>query len=74
MQLSKSMLLPILGLVLLGVFNVLSYLYGAIFLDRILICSLILLFVFIAKVREHGQETTVSSANQSTNRLMRSSS
>lgn len=52
MQISKSTLLPILGMVVLVIFITLSYINGAIFLDRILICSFILSIVFIAKLRE----------------------
>lgn len=52
MKFSKATTLPILGMLILGIFILLSYLNGAIFLDRILICSLILSVIFINKIRE----------------------
>lgn len=52
MQLNKTIFLPILGLVFLVFLNLISFMNGALFLDRLLACSFILTFVFIARIRE----------------------
>ena len=51
MQILKSTVLPIFGLVVLLVFIAMSYFNNHIFLDKIVICSLILGMVFFVKTR-----------------------
>ena len=63
MQFSKSTVLPMLGMLVLALFIWLSYTHGAIFLDRILICSLIVSVIAIAKIRENTSKS-VSNRNQ----------
>jgi hypothetical protein len=58
MQFSKSTLLPILGLVVLGFFILLAYLNNHIFLDKIILCSLILCLVLFAKTRGEGNNNS----------------
>lgn len=58
MKFSKSTALPIIGMFVLGLFILLSYLNGAMFLDRILVCSLILSVIFINKLRENYHAST----------------
>jgi hypothetical protein len=57
MKLPKNMLLPILGMVVLSLFALMSYLHDSIFLDRILICSSILSVVFIGRIRDNIRST-----------------
>jgi hypothetical protein len=52
MQLKKNIFLPILGMVFLILLNLLSFMNGALFLDKLLACSFILTIVFIGKIRE----------------------
>ena len=55
MQLSKSTLLPIVGMVVLVIFVIFCYVHESIFLDRILVCSFILSIVFINdKIKFHS--------------------
>ncbi|SEL61157.1 hypothetical protein SAMN04488008_104332 [Maribacter orientalis] len=56
MQFSKSTILPVMGIILLALLILMSYVNEAIFLDRILICSVILSFVFIAKLGENRKQ------------------
>ncbi|WP_149277335.1 hypothetical protein [Pareuzebyella sediminis] len=56
MQLNKSLALPILGMAVLIIFNLWSYLHEAIFLDRLLICTLILGLIFISKVLKSSHQ------------------
>ena len=51
MNLSKSIVLPMLGMAVMLFFVALSYFNNYIFLDKLLICSFILTIVFIAKMR-----------------------
>lgn len=57
MKLYKSLALPILGMAVLVSFTLWSYLHDAIFLDRLLACTLILSVVFISKIREIAQQS-----------------
>jgi hypothetical protein len=56
MQFSKPTILPVMGIILLALLIVMSYVNEALFLDRILICSVILSFVFIAKLGENRKQ------------------
>lgn len=49
----KHLILPILGMIILMIFNALAYIRESVFMDKILICSFILTAVFIAKVRQN---------------------
>lgn len=51
MEFSKSTLLPILGLLVFSFFIGLSYFNNHIFLDKILLCSVIVGMIFFAKMR-----------------------
>lgn len=57
MKLNKSLVLPILGMVVLVSFNLWSYQHDAIFLDRLLVCTLILGLVCISKILENAQQS-----------------
>lgn len=52
MNLSKSIVLPMLGMAIMFFFIALSYFNNHIFLDKLLVCSFILTIVFIAKMRD----------------------
>jgi hypothetical protein len=58
MELSKSTLLPIMGMVVLALFIAISYIQESVFLNQILICSFILSIVFIGKIREDLSNTS----------------
>lgn len=60
MHFSKSTVLPILGMIVLGLFLLLSYIQEGVFLDRLLVCSLILSFVFIAKLGERLHQSSTN--------------
>lgn len=62
-QLSKSIVLPILGMIILAVFIIMSYVLDSIFLDRILVCSLILSVVFIGKIRDNLHQSSSNPKN-----------
>ncbi len=62
-QLSKSIVLPILGMIILTVFIIMSYVLDSIFLDRILVCSLILSVVFIGKIRDNLHQSSSNPKN-----------
>ena len=49
----KHLILPVLGMIILMIFNALAYLRGSVFMDKLLICSFILTAVFIARVRQN---------------------
>lgn len=49
-----------LGMIVLALFLLLSYIKEVVFLDRLLICSLILSFVFIAKLRESFHQSNTN--------------
>ncbi len=51
MQLSKSSVVSILGLIVLLSFIALAYFTNYVFLDKIVVCSSILVMVFFAKLR-----------------------
>ncbi len=51
-QQTKSIFLPLLGMVFLVLLNLISFINGALFLDKLLACSFILSIVFLARVRE----------------------
>lgn len=51
MQLSKSTILQLFGLAVLGIFIAMSYFNNQIFIDKIILCSVILLLVVFAKTR-----------------------
>jgi hypothetical protein len=69
MHLSKSTVLPIMGMVVLAVFIIISYIHGSIFLNQIVVCSLILSVVFIAKIRDGVHQTMANPENRTNNRL-----
>jgi len=52
MKLAKSTFLPIMGMFVLTVFNLISYAQESPLLDKILVCSFILSVVFIVRIRE----------------------
>jgi len=52
MQLKKKIFLPILGMVFLVLLNLISFMNGALFLDKLLACSFILTIVFVGRIRE----------------------
>lgn len=54
MNMSKTVILPIIGMIVLVFFVTLSYMRNQIFLDKLLLCSFILTIVFIAKMRNKG--------------------
>jgi len=45
-------LLPVLGMIFLLILNLASYMNGALFMDKLLVCSFILTFVFVIRIRE----------------------
>lgn len=47
----KHMVLPILGLLVLFIFNALAYVRESVFMDTLLVCSFILTTLFIVRVR-----------------------
>lgn len=53
MQFLKSNFLPILGLCVLLVFIALSYFHGALFLENLLSCGLLLGIIFLLKIGEN---------------------
>ena len=71
MQLSKSTLLSIVGMVVLTVFVIFCYIKESIFLDRILISSFILSIVFLAKIREDLHQSIEDNSKQLDNNLPR---
>lgn len=71
MQLSKSTILSIVGMTLLALFVLICYVNKSIFLDRILISSFILSFVFIVKIREELHHSNGHNSNQSRKKLPR---
>jgi len=69
MHLSKSTILPIAGMVALLFFILMSYVNDSILLDRILICSLILSVIFIAKIRSSNYRT-ISNPKDRTDQIL----
>ena len=61
MQFSNSQILPFIGISILLFFIALSYFNNHIFLDKIILCSLILGMVFFVKMRSddngHNQDS-----------------
>lgn len=57
MQLSKSTVLPIIGLIVLTFFLALSYQNNSIFFEKLLQCSFILAILFIVKIAGHTKRT-----------------
>jgi uncharacterized membrane protein len=61
MQFSNSQILPFIGISILLFFIALSYFNNHIFLDKIVLCSLILGMVFFVKMRSdnngHNQDS-----------------
>ena len=49
---SKSIILPVIGLATMVFFIGLSYTKNSIFLDELIICGFILSIIFIARIRE----------------------
>lgn len=47
----KSIVLPIIGMLVLVIFCSLAYVRESVFMDKIFVCSFILTTVFIAKMR-----------------------
>ncbi len=64
MQLTKSIVLPIVGMMVLILFNIISYTQDSIFFDKIMICSFILSVVFIGKMREVLSEQITDSTRR----------
>lgn len=60
MNLSKSTILPSLGLVTMFFFIALAYFKNNIFLNELLICGLILSIIFIAKIREANKSSNAN--------------
>lgn len=54
MQVSKSSLVSILGLIVILSFTALAYFTNNVFLDKIVVCSFILILVFFAKMRSES--------------------
>ncbi|ALM06745.1 hypothetical protein SB49_02185 [Sediminicola sp. YIK13] len=71
MQLSKSTLLSIAGMVVLALFVTFCYVNDSIFLDRILISSFILSIVFLVKIREDLHQSIEDNSKQIDNNLPR---
>lgn len=55
MQQIKSTILTSLGIIALIFFMAMSYIHNALFLDRIIVCSIILGIVFFAKMRNENK-------------------
>lgn len=64
MELSKSKVLPFLGLIVLAVFIAMSYFNNQIFLNEILVCSAIFGMVFFVKMRGEVTSSQSSSSHQ----------
>lgn len=64
MQFSKSTLLPILGLLVFIFFIALSYFNNHIFLDKILLCSVIGGMIFFTKMRGERANSGTNSDHQ----------
>lgn len=47
----KSIALPILGMVILLLFNTLAYVRESVFMDKLLVCTFILATIFFVRVR-----------------------
>lgn len=47
---SKSMVLPIIGMIILAVFNTLAYVRDSVLLEKLLLCSFILTVIFILRI------------------------
>ncbi|MFT5942886.1 MAG: hypothetical protein ACI9Q4_002152 [Sediminicola sp.] len=71
MQLSKSTLLPIVGMVVLVIFVIFCYVHESIFLDRILVCSFILSIVFIGKIGDDVHHSIRNTSKQTDKHLPR---
>jgi hypothetical protein len=69
MHLSKSTVLPSMGMFVLVVFIVLSYIHESIFLNQIVVCGLILSVVFIAKIRDGVHQSIPNQENRTNSRL-----
>jgi len=54
MEFSKSKILPVAGMIVLLIFIAMSYFNNHIFLDKIIICSLILGMIFFVKIIGEG--------------------
>lgn len=55
MQVLKSTILPILGLVVLVLFIAMSYFNNNIFMDKIILCSAILGMIFFVKMKSEDK-------------------
>jgi hypothetical protein len=47
----KHLILPIIGIIILMIFNALAYVRESVFIDKILVSSFILTMVFFVRVR-----------------------
>ena len=56
MNFPKTHIYPVMGLTLLAILVLIAYMTESVFLDRLLVCSFILLFVFIGKMRENANK------------------
>ena len=61
MQLSKSKILPYTGILTLIIFLAMSYFNGSIFIDRLLVCGLILLVVFLLRIASTPKQSASNS-------------
>lgn len=52
MNISKSIILPIIGLLITVFFIGMSYLMNGILFNKLLVCGFILLVIFVARIRE----------------------
>lgn len=64
MKIAKSTFLPIMGMFVLAVFNLISYVQESPLLDKILVCSFILSVVFIVRIRESINQQIPNGENQ----------
>lgn len=59
----KSKLLPFLGMGILIFFIAMAYINNSIFLDRLLVCGLIILGIYIIKVKSNASNTVNTDRN-----------
>ncbi len=56
MKFSKSTLVPLFGMSMVAFFIILAYVSHNVFLDKLLVCGLILLMVLFVKLRATGTQ------------------
>lgn len=70
MKFSKSKILPVIGLLVLAFFIAVSYFNNHIFLNEIMICSLILGMVFFIKMKGESNQYVSNDNNSNRSNLI----